>query len=114
MPLRIAAPRLISVLAAGDVQSQSDSDRAAVIQERTSSPEENQASFISPEIEREGDDGRPGATILITRATYAQVRNRVRVDPDVPSCQAKGKAEPIRVCRVLGLSALQGGNGGVT
>jgi adenylate cyclase len=55
-------------------------------------------------IEREGNDGRPGAIILITQATYVQVKDHVRVDPDVPPCRAKGKAEPIRVYRVLGLS----------
>lgn len=55
-------------------------------------------------IEREGDNDQPGATILITQDTYEQVRGRVRVDPDVPPLQGKGKAEPIRVCRVLGLS----------
>jgi adenylate cyclase len=62
---------------------------------------------LARRIEREGDDGQPGATILITQATYEQVRYRVRVDPDIPPCQAKGKAEPIRVCRVLGLSDLE-------
>jgi adenylate cyclase len=67
---------------------------------------------LARRIEREGDDGQPGVTILITQATYAQVRDRVTVDPDVPPCQAKGKAEPIPVYRVLGLSALEGGNGG--
>ena len=55
-------------------------------------------------IEREGDDGQPGATILISQDTYKQVRERVRVDPDVPPLQAKGKTEAIRVYRVLGLS----------
>jgi adenylate cyclase len=59
---------------------------------------------LARRIEREGDDGQPDATILITQATYAQVRDRVRVDPDVPPCQAKGKAEPIPVYRLLGLS----------
>ncbi len=54
-------------------------------------------------LEREGDDGQPGATILLTEATYAQVRDQVRVDPDVPPCQARGKADPIPVYRVLGL-----------
>jgi len=69
---------------------------------------------LARRIEREGDDGLPGATILITQATYEQVGDRVRVDPDVSPCQAKGKAEPIRVYRVLGLSALEVENGGVT
>jgi len=59
---------------------------------------------LARRIEREGDDGQPGATILITQATYEQVRDRMRVDPDVPPLQAKGKAEPIRVYRVLGIS----------
>jgi adenylate cyclase len=59
---------------------------------------------LARHIEREGDDGQPGATILITQTTYDQVRDRVRVDPDVPLCQARGKAEPIPVYRVLGLS----------
>jgi adenylate cyclase len=62
---------------------------------------------LARRIEREGDDGQPGATILVTQATYEQVRDRVRVDPDIPPCQARGKAEPIRVYRVLGLSDLE-------
>jgi len=41
---------------------------------------------LARRIEREGDDDQPGATILITQATYEQVRDRVRVDPDVPLC----------------------------
>jgi adenylate cyclase len=56
---------------------------------------------LTRHIEREGDDGQPGATILITEATYEQVRDHVRVDPDVPAYHAKGKEEPIRVYRVL-------------
>jgi adenylate cyclase len=68
---------------------------------------------LARRIEREGDDGQPGATILITQATYKQVRDCVRVDPDVSPLQAKGKTEPIPVYRVLGLSALERGNGGV-
>jgi len=64
--------------------------------------------------EQEADDGQPGATILITQATYAQVREHVQVDPDIPPCQAKGKAEPIQVYRVLGLSTFEVENGGVT
>jgi len=51
--------------------------------------------------EREGGDAEPGATILISQATYEQVKDRVRVDSDVPPLQAKGKAEPIQVYRVL-------------
>jgi adenylate cyclase len=62
---------------------------------------------LARRIEREGDDGQPGATILITQATYEQVRDRVRVDPDVPPLQAKGKAALIPVCRVLGLLDLK-------
>ena len=58
---------------------------------------------LARHIEREGDDGQPGATILISQATYEQVKDHVRVDPDIPPCQAKGKEEPIRVYRVLGL-----------
>jgi hypothetical protein len=80
------------------------------------SPRRKQAPFLSPEIKWEGDDGQSGATILITQATYAQVRDRVRVDPDVLPCQAQGKGEPIPVYRVLRLSGLEeeGGNGGAT
>jgi adenylate cyclase len=59
---------------------------------------------LARRIERDGDDGQPGATILITQSTYEQVGGRVQVDPDVLPCQAKGKVEPIRVYRVLGLS----------
>jgi adenylate cyclase len=59
---------------------------------------------LARRIEREGDDSRPGATILLTRATYERVKERVRVDPDVQPCQARGKAEPIQVYRLLGLS----------
>jgi adenylate cyclase len=58
-----------------------------------------------------GDDGQPQATILITEDTYAQVRDQVQVDPDIPPCHAKGKAEPIPVFRVLGLSTSEGGSG---
>jgi adenylate cyclase len=59
---------------------------------------------LARRIEREGDDGRPGATILITHATYERVRDRVEVDPDVLHYQARGKAESIQVYRLLGLS----------
>jgi len=61
---------------------------------------------LARRIEREGDDGQPGATILITQATYEQVKDRVQVDPDIPPLQAKGKAERIPVYRALGLSDL--------
>jgi adenylate cyclase len=64
---------------------------------------------LAHRIEREGGDGQPGATILITQATYAQVLDRVQVDADIPPCQAKGKAEPILVYRVLGLSESERG-----
>jgi adenylate cyclase len=59
---------------------------------------------LARHIAREGDDGQPCATILITQATYDRVRSHVRVDPDVPPYQAKGKAEPLRVYRVLGVA----------
>ena len=81
------------------------------------SHQKKQAPFISPEIKREGDHGQSGATILITQATYEQVKDGMRVDPDVPPCQAQGKGELIPVYRVLGLSGLEeegGGNGGAT
>ncbi|MDY7039869.1 MAG: adenylate/guanylate cyclase domain-containing protein [Chloroflexota bacterium] len=61
---------------------------------------------LARRIAQEGDAGQPGATILITQSTYEQVKDRVQVDPDIPPYQAKGKAEPIRVYRVLGLSDL--------
>jgi class 3 adenylate cyclase len=51
--------------------------------------------------EREGGDAEPGATILISQATYEQIKDQVRVDSDIPPLQAKGKAEPIQVYRVL-------------
>lgn len=69
---------------------------------------------LARRIEREGDDGQPSATILVTEPTYTQVKDRVRVDPEVPPLQAKGKAKPIRVFRVLGLSAFGERKGGVT
>jgi len=58
---------------------------------------------LARHVEREGDGDQPRAIILISQATYEQVRDRVRVDPDVPPLRAKGKAEPIRVYRVLGI-----------
>jgi class 3 adenylate cyclase len=58
---------------------------------------------LARRIEREGDDGQPGATILITQATYEQIKDHVRVNPDIPPYQAKGKEKPICVYRVLGL-----------
>lgn len=63
---------------------------------------------LARRIEREGDDGQPGATILISQATYEQVRDRVRADPDIPPLQAKGKAEPMQIYRLLGLSKTEG------
>ncbi len=62
---------------------------------------------LTRHIKQFGDDGQPSATILISEATYEQVRGRVRVDADVLALQAKGKAQPIRVYRVLGL--MEGG-----
>lgn len=59
---------------------------------------------LARSIAQEGDAGQPKATILITQTTYEQVKDSVGVDSDVPPCQAKGKAEPIRVYRVLGLA----------
>ena len=56
---------------------------------------------------QEGDDGEPGATILISQATYEQVKHQVRVDSDRPPLQAKGKAEPIQVYRVLESSGVE-------
>jgi adenylate cyclase len=57
--------------------------------------------------ERAGDDAEPGATILISQATYDQVKDRVRVDSDIPPLQAKGKAEPIQVYRLLEVSGME-------
>ena len=68
--------------------------------------EEYCKAVLARRLEQEGDDGRPGATILITQATYAQVKDQVQVDADIPPYQAKGKAEPIRVYRLLRLSTL--------
>jgi class 3 adenylate cyclase len=62
-------------------------------------------------IAQEGDDAQPSATILITAATLAQVQGQVQVDPDLPPCQAKGKARPIPVYQVLGLAPPEGGDG---
>jgi adenylate cyclase len=64
-------------------------------------------------LEQAGDDGQPGATILMTQATYAQVKDHVRVDPHIPPCQAKGKAEPIQVYRLLEVSGWPEGERGV-
>jgi adenylate cyclase len=59
---------------------------------------------LARRIAREGDDRQPGTTILITHDTYALVKEQVAVDAGVPPCQARGKAQPIRVYRVQGLS----------
>lgn len=59
---------------------------------------------LASRIEREGDDGRPCAIILITQSTHDRVRERVRVSPDVLSLQARGKAEPVPVYQVIGLA----------
>jgi len=67
---------------------------------------------LARRIERQGDDGQPCATILITHATYEQVKDYVQVDPDVLPCQARGKAEPIRVYCLFGLLEGEGGRGG--
>ena len=64
-------------------------------------------NVLARRIEQEGDDGQPGAIILITQDVYEQVRDYVQVDPDVSPLQAKGKAEPIRIYRVVGLSELE-------
>jgi adenylate cyclase len=64
---------------------------------------------LAQRIDQEGDDGQPGATILTTQATYEQVRHQVQVDPHVLPFQARGKTEPIRVYRLLGLTASEGG-----
>jgi adenylate cyclase len=53
--------------------------------------------------EEQGDDNRPQAIILISEETYEQVQHQVRVDDSVPPLLARGKAEPIRVYRVLGM-----------
>jgi adenylate cyclase len=60
--------------------------------------------LLARRLQVEGDDGQPCATILITHATYELVKGKVRVDPDVPPCQARGKADPIPVYRVLSLA----------
>ncbi|MFZ5918613.1 MAG: CHASE2 domain-containing protein [Chloroflexota bacterium] len=63
---------------------------------------------LARRLERDGDDEQPCATVLITQATYEQVQRQVQVDADVLPFQARGKAEPIRVYRVLGLSEPEG------
>jgi len=44
---------------------------------------------LARRIAQEGDAGQPGATILITKSTYEQVKDRVGVDSDIPPLQAK-------------------------
>jgi adenylate cyclase len=63
--------------------------------------------ILARSIERAGDTGEPGAIILITQSTYEQLQSRVQVDPDIPPLQAKGKAEPVRVYRVVKPSDLE-------
>jgi adenylate cyclase len=64
-------------------------------------------AVLARRFEREGDDGQPDATILITQETYELVKDVVQVDADIPPLQAKGKTEPIRVYRVLGMEDLE-------
>ena len=59
---------------------------------------------LAHRLEQEGDSGQPGAVILITQTTFEQVQDHVRVDSDIPPCQAKGKAELVPVYRLLGVS----------
>lgn len=63
---------------------------------------------LARQLAQTGDDGLPGATILITQATYNQIKDYVLVDGDIPPCQAKGKTMPIPVYRVLGLADTPG------
>ena len=70
--------------------------------------EEYTKEVLARRIEREGDDGQPGAIILISQATYEKVKDRVQVDPDIPPYEARGITEPIRVYRLLGLSESEG------
>ncbi len=58
---------------------------------------------LTRHLEQRGDDGHCCSTVLITEATYQQIKEYVRVDPNTPSFQAKGKSEPLRVYEVLGL-----------
>ena len=67
---------------------------------------------LARRLEEAGDDGLPGATILLTQATYVQVKDYVQVDSNIPPCQAKGKADPIPVYRLLRVSTLSEEEGG--
>jgi adenylate cyclase len=62
---------------------------------------------LAHQVDPRDDRDQPRATILITQATYEQVRIYVRVDSDIPPCLAHGKAEPICVHQVLGLAHSQ-------
>jgi adenylate cyclase len=62
---------------------------------------------LAHQIDQRDDRDQPRATILITQATYEQVRTHVRVDSDIPPCLAHGKAEPICVHQVLELTHSQ-------
>jgi class 3 adenylate cyclase len=42
-------------------------------------------------------------TILLSADLYEQVREHVLVDESVPPFEARGKSEPLRVVRLLGL-----------
>ena len=61
-------------------------------------------AVLARRLEQEGAEEEPCATIVITQATLDHIRDCVLVDPNIPPCHAKGKAEPIPVYRVLGLS----------
>lgn len=63
---------------------------------------------LARRLEQMDDHGQPGATILITEATYRQVEDYVRVDLDVCPLKAKGKEDPIRVYQVLGSPDMEG------
>ncbi len=67
---------------------------------------------LARRLEEAGDDGQPGATILLTQATYGQVKDYVHVDANIPPCRAKGKANPIPVYRLLRVSTLSEEEGG--
>jgi adenylate cyclase len=67
---------------------------------------------LARRLEEAGDDGQPGATILLTQATYVQVKDCVQVDSNIPPCRAKGKVDPIPVYRLLRVSTLSEEEGG--
>jgi adenylate cyclase len=64
-------------------------------------------TVLARRLEREGEDNEPGAIILISQATYEQVKDRVCVDSDLPALQARGKAKPIQVYRVLSVPGVE-------